>query len=135
MRIGSRCLGVALVALAASGCSRPLPDASRVSCLDPVAGCRFELAGHTVELRFSETPRPMRPFLLDVEATGAAAVDADFVMPGMQMLPNRYRLARIVDGRWQTRVVLPVCVSGRADWLLALTIDNEHVSVPFSAAN
>ncbi len=37
----------------------------------------------------------MRPFLFDVEAGQAATVAADFAMPDMDMLPNRYQLARM----------------------------------------
>lgn len=135
MRVSFRRIGVAMMALVACGCSPPAPDANRVNCPDPVAGCRFKLAGYAVALRFSEAPRPMRPFLFDVEAGQAATVAADFAMPDMEMLPNRYQLTRMDESHWQTKVVLPVCVSGRSNWLLALTIDGEHVSVPFSAGN
>jgi hypothetical protein len=104
-----------------------------VSCTDPVTDCRFQLAGKDVVLRFSETPRPMQPFVLEVIAAGAVAVAADFSMQDMEMLPNRYQLTRTPDGPWQARVVLPVCVSGRSDWQLILAIDDERASIPFAA--
>ncbi|MBL8539378.1 MAG: hypothetical protein JNK68_03305 [Betaproteobacteria bacterium] len=126
---------VVTMAVLVSACGRHAPDANRVNCIHPVAGCRFDLAGETVVVRFSEQPRPMRPFVLEVNAARAIAVDADFSMPDMEMLPNRYQLTRTADGRWQTSVMLPVCVSGRADWLLALRVGDAQASVPFSTGN
>lgn len=132
MRLGRWSLAVALAALLGTGCGRSAPNGGVVSCPDPVAGCRFELGGEALALRFSESPRPMRPFAMEVEAPRAVAVEADFSMPGMDMLPNRYRLARAPGGHWRATVVLPVCVSGREDWQLALTVGDRRVSVPFT---
>jgi len=74
----------------------------------------------------------MRPFVTEIEASGAATVGADFAMSGMDMVPNRYHLRRENDGYWRASVVLPVCVSGREDWVLTLMIDDAKVALPFS---
>ena len=37
------------------------------------------------------------------------------------------------DGRWQADIMLPVCVTGRQDWLMLLTIGDEHLQVGFTA--
>lgn len=131
MRLGRWYLAVALAAFG-SGCGRSAPNVNVVNCPDPVAGCRFELGGEAVALWFSASPRPMQPFATAVEAPRAVAVGAEFSMPGMDMLPNRYWLARTPDGHWGARVVLPVCVSGRTDWRLTLTVDGRRASVPFT---
>jgi hypothetical protein len=93
----------------------------------------LDLDGATVAVRFSETPRAMRPFLLEVDAPDAASVKADFSMVGMDMVRNRYDLLRTPEGRWRAQVVLPVCVSGRQDWILTLTVNDRSASAPFSA--
>ncbi len=49
--------------------------------------------------------------------TDATAVTIAFTMPGMDMGVNRYRLQRQADGRWIGNVLLPVCATGRKDWL------------------
>lgn len=124
---------VALAAIVGSGCDKPAPQAGTVICRDLVAGCRFELGGEGVVLRFSESQRAMRSFVMEVDAPSAVAVRADFMMPGMDMVPNRYDLGRGPDGHWRAKVVLPVCISGREDWRLALTVDEQSASVPFAA--
>jgi hypothetical protein len=128
-----RFLVAALAAALGNGCHQSEPSAQPVICPDPVAGCRFDLGGERMALRFSESPRALRPFAMEVDATRAVAVMADFTMSGMDMLPNRYALARGADGHWRATVVLPVCISGRADWHLVLTVGNERASLPFSA--
>ena len=133
MRLLSWSTLVALAAIVGSGCDKPAPQAGTVICRDPVAGCRFEVGGKGVVLRFSESPRAMRSFLMEVDAPSAVAVRADVMMPGMDMVPNRYELDRGPDGHWRAKVLLPVCISGREDWRLALTVDEQTASVPFSA--
>jgi hypothetical protein len=131
MRFVSRFFLVALAAFG-SGCGKPAPNVNIMLCPDPTAGCRLQLGGEGVVVRFSESPRAMRPFVIEVDAPRAVAVVADFTMPGMDMVPNRYDLARAPDGQWRAKVVLPVCISGRADWSLAVTVGDRTASVPFS---
>jgi hypothetical protein len=133
MRFVSASLTVALVSILGTGCGEPAPQANIAICHDVVAGCRLELNGGGVVLRFSESPRAMRPFAMEVDAPRAVAVGADFTMPGMDMVPNRYELGRGPDGHWRAKVVLPVCITGRQDWSLALTVGDQTALVPFSA--
>jgi hypothetical protein len=133
MRFVLPSLVIALAAIASNGCGKPAPQARTVICPDLVAGCRFELDGEGVVLQFSEPPRAMRSFAMEVDAPRAVAVGADFTMPGMDMVPNRYDLARASGGRWRAKPVLPVCVSGSEHWSLALTVGDQTVLVPFSA--
>ena len=43
---------------------------------------------------------------------------------------NRYRLV-FENGVWKAKVLLPVCVQGRRDWLLLLDVDGQQYVVPF----
>ena len=133
MRLASCFLLAALAAALGNGCHQPAPGAQLVTCPDPVAVCRFVLDGLDVALRFSQSPRAMRPFVIEVDAPHAVAVGAELTMPGMDMVPNRYDLARGQDGHWRAQVVLPVCISGREDWSLGLTVTGQKAAVPFLA--
>lgn len=102
-----------------------------LSCPDLTKLCRFEVVGKPVELRFSAPPSGLHPFTLQLYAPAARAVYASFIMRGMDMGFNRYRLLSGGAGNWQAQVLLPVCVTGRRDWVLTLTIDGASVEIPF----
>jgi hypothetical protein len=76
-------------------------------------------------------PSALQPFVLTVRAPEGKQVYAEFVMQGMEMGLNRYRLERQLNEEWQGRVTLPVCVSGRRDWLLILEVDGERYALAF----
>jgi len=105
--------------------------AQTVSCPDLTRMCRFEVAGKPVELRFSAPPSGLHPFTLQLHATDAHEIYASFIMRSMDMGFNRYHLLPSGTGNWQARVLLPVCVTGRRDWVLTLTIDGKQVEIPF----
>ncbi|BBP05866.1 hypothetical protein TPL01_07740 [Sulfuriferula plumbiphila] len=102
-----------------------------VSCPDPAKLCRFEVAGRPVELRFSAPPSGLHPFTLLLHAPAAREVYASFIMRGMDMGFNRYHLLSSGAGNWQAQVLLPVCITGRRDWVLTLTVDGTSVEIPF----
>jgi hypothetical protein len=126
-------LAAALIAIAVAGwwLKRPA-DAQPVACADPVAGCRFSHAGGEATLRFSAVPGPMEAFRVEVRAPGAGRASAEFQMIGMDMGFNRYDLKPAGDGAYAARVTLPICVSGRRDWMLRLDLDGARYAVPFS---
>ena len=105
--------------------------AQTVSCPDLSRLCRFEVAGKPVELRFSAPPSGLHPFTLQLQAAGAHEIYASFIMRSMDMGFNRYHLLPSGAGNWQAQVLLPVCVSGRRDWVLTLTIDGKQAEIPF----
>jgi hypothetical protein len=126
-------LVVALVAIAAAGywLKRPA-EAVPVRCADPIAGCGFDHRGTTVNVQFSARPGPLEPFGLSARAAGASRVRAEFQMVGMDMGFNRYDLRPTGDGAFAATVTLPVCVSGRRDWVLYLDVDGARYALPFS---
>lgn len=103
----------------------------RLDCPDPVAGCQVRLGERTVTLGMDTRPRAMRPFRVWVRAPGAGRVRAEFTMADMDMGLNLYTLAADKDGVFRARVTLPVCVTGRQDWLLTLDVDGERGILPF----
>jgi len=123
-----------LVAIAVAGywAKRP-PESESIACSDPVAGCDFRHRGDSARVHFSELPVPLEPFTLSVTAPGSARVSVEFQMVGMDMGFNRYDLRSLPDGTFSSRITLPVCVSGRQDWLLYLQIDGKNYVLPFSS--
>jgi hypothetical protein len=91
-----------------------------IECSEISRGCTVD--GLTV--RTSQQPQILKPFELRVESDEAGAditeVYASFAMEGMDMGLNRYRLIRKSEGLWVAEVTLPLCVRGRADWLMQL---------------
>ena len=126
-------LVVALVAIAVAGwwLKRPA-EAVAVHCADPLAGCAFSHRGATVNVRFSQQPAPLEAFELSVSAPGVTRISAEFQMVGMDMGFNRYDLRPAGRGAFASNVTLPVCVSGRRDWVLTLDVDGSRYALPFS---
>lgn len=125
-------LVVALLGIAVAGYWMKRPaEAVAVACADPLTGCDFEHHGQPARLRFSTVPAPMEAFGLRFEGSHAHRVSAEFQMVGMDMGFNRYDLLPAGDGAFAAQATLPVCVSGRHDWVLTLDVDGRHYAIPF----
>ena len=106
--------------------------AQRIICANPLQGCEFQLNQQSVKVVFLDPPSGLHPFTVRVTAGRAQDIHAHFTMQDMEMGYNKYRLLPLSSGQWQAKVVLPVCVTGRHDWILTLNIDGTQVDVPFS---
>lgn len=127
-------IALALIAVAMVGTRmKQPPEAQTLTCVDPVRGCAFTHRSQTVQLRFSQPPKPLQPFTLSVRASSARQVHAEFQMQGMEMGPGRYVLAADTPGTFAAQITLPVCVSGRRDWKLYLQINAQRYVMPFSS--
>ena len=94
------------------------------SC-DVEAGCIASAADVSLRLSMGPGLRVLTPFPLNIEVQGDQSVDsvtASFAMQGMDMGMNRYQLVNDGAQRWFANVTLPVCVSGRSDWILTLEV-------------
>ncbi|WP_312264893.1 hypothetical protein, partial [Rivihabitans pingtungensis] len=92
-----------------------------ISCPDLQAGCTLPGGAR---VRFLQPARHGQRFGLELSQTpvGKAPPVAEFAMAGMDMGSARFPLRQVGDGRWQADIMLPVCVTGRQDWLMLLTI-------------
>lgn len=124
-----RYLGMVLLPLLAA-CS-PQQQAPQVLCQDLAAGCQLGTAAAPVVIRVDHAPRSMQKFRLTVDAASARNISADLSMLNMDMGPNRYTL--IKNGQqFYADMMLPMCVSGRNDWVLTLNIDGKPLAAQFS---
>jgi hypothetical protein len=112
--------------------------------LAPAAGCdlqrqscRAELPdGGTIELSITPHPIPVvKPLKVQVTVTGLTArkVEIDFAGVAMNMGYNRLALQPADAGRFVGEASLPVCVTGRMEWLATLLVetDRQQIAVPF----
>ena len=78
-----------------------------------------------VNMSIDHDARVLRPFRVHVDVpaeAGVGEVSAVFVMRGMKMGLNRYHFVDQGNNRWRADVTLPVCVSGRSDWIAELEL-------------
>ncbi|HHH43675.1 MAG TPA: hypothetical protein ENK49_06015 [Gammaproteobacteria bacterium] len=83
-------------------------------------GCRA--VGETISARvvFGRQVRGLQPFPVQVMVDSAdpiESVSVAFAMQGMDMGQNRYRLNGDTMSAWTASVTLPICSSGRSDWV------------------
>jgi len=109
-------------------------------CADQQGECRLYAAqGGAVVLSFDQKIEALRPFTVRLDLSEWPAeietIELNFKMAAMDMGKNRYRLLKQADGRWQSRVVLPLCGAGGSEWLVEIQIKSSggHWSgrVPF----
>ena len=113
---------LALVWLAGCGQEAPPgPETGPVAVVglaecEPNRACRIRLDGISIDL-YMEQPVALRPFRLSLRSdVPLEGVTLRFEMADMDMGQNRYRM--LYQGNaWVAEVRLPVCHSGRSDWL------------------
>jgi|GEM_PF-608185 len=116
--------------------SQPVLELATAARCEPIGrecsvGAADADAGMRVGLRLAGPVTPLQPFAVEVTARGTprpvTAVHADFIMVGMDMGMNRYRLERAVDAGdsapWRGRSTLPVCSADRLDWVAVVTVE------------
>lgn len=88
-----------------------------------------------VTVRANTSPIPLQAFELLLKVSpDAHAVSATLKMQGMDMGENRYRLKHDGPGLWHGTITLPVCVSGRRDWRMAIEIDGVKSELAFQSS-
>ena len=132
-------LAVALSVLSCEKGSDAMPTPLQLSpSCDVKTGCAA--AADDLALQFSMGPdmRVLAPFPVRVEVQSDHTVDSvtvTFAMQGMDMGMNRYQLISDGADRWLGNVTLPVCSSGRTDWIAGLEVTTKGrrfaAEVPF----
>lgn len=89
------------------------------------AGC-VATAEDATTLRFQLGPviEPLKPFAVSLQTRAVVrAATVRFDMVGMDMGHNEFRLKPQADGAWGATVLLPVCATGRRDWVATLRVE------------
>lgn len=92
------------------------------ACNAALRRCNAMFDNVLVGLQAKAPVRVLRPFDVTINVAGLASeqidqVRAEFIMKGMQMGQSRYAFRRLDNGLWSAAVTLPVCTSGRSDWI------------------
>jgi len=110
---------------------RPEATARQLDCPDLSTGCAVALEGRAVTVGVTGALKVLTPFEVWVRTDRADKIQISFTMEGMDMGFNLYTLRADNEGVYRTRVTLPVCVTGRRDWVMTLEIDGLRLAVPF----
>lgn len=98
------------------------------ACDISVMPCASMNDGFGIQTRIIGTASALKPFPVQVVIETAKPVIVDkavleFSMVGMDMGSNRFTLKPDAAGKtWQADTVLPICSTGRRDWLLSVEI-------------
>ena len=111
----------------ADSVAQPTPLQAAADCDSARQACVARGADLEFELRLGPPVRPMEAFGIHLRSLrGALDADArisvEFQMRAMDMGLNRYRLERAADGAWNGQAILPVCTTGRSDWVARVEI-------------
>ena len=105
-------------------------------------GCEAQGDGMVVKVVMGPELKPLKPFALTLQVTGSDPVrdiTVHLFMKDMDMGLNRYRLQPLEAKRWTADITLPVCTSGRGDWLADIEIRGTkaryRMAVPFVTGN
>lgn len=102
--------------------------------------CNIELEGLKLEVLFDEDVFYLKPFNVSVSLKNKSnnkieSVYIDFKMKNMNMGGNRFLLTEVGNKKqnWQGKALLPICVTGRADWFseLEVIIDKKKYILTF----
>jgi hypothetical protein len=88
-------------------------------------GCRAADASMAVTVTFGAQARALQPFPVHLQLEGdrqADSVSVAFSMQGMDMGSNRYHLLADGGGGWNGDITLPICTSGRTDWVAEFSV-------------
>lgn len=97
--------------------------------------CKAELKEFDIEISMDKNIFYLKKFNVDVWAenkgsTNIESIQVDFKMKNMNMGINHFILNKIKSENkkqnWKGSALLPVCVTGRADWFSELTISTKQ---------
>ena len=98
--------------------------------------CYFKVNDKRVDLTFIGKVRTMQPFNISVKlknfSNDIEAVTVKFLMKSMNMGMNIFVLKTNQNNvlnatQWQSKILLPICVSKRSDWDMVLKIETKNV--------
>lgn len=88
------------------------------TCRFGVDDCHVVLPGGAdITIKVEGSVRPLSTFNLIVDAPEVKSLAVSFEMIDMDMGINRYRFSDANEQRFVTPVMLPVCTTGRVDWV------------------
>lgn len=92
--------------------------------------CNYNIDGLRLSISSDKNIQYLKPFLISVNTStnynsNVKKIQIEFKMNGMDMGVNRFLLSKKnINNKeiWQGKALLPICVTGRADWIAELSI-------------
>ncbi|WP_141565228.1 hypothetical protein [Ectothiorhodospira sp. PHS-1] len=86
-------------------------------------GCLMMVDGEAIRVRGPARIPPLERFVLHLEGSDSLdPLEVSYIMPGMDMGLHRFEFQSVAAGNWEAESVLPVCMSGRMDWLALVRV-------------
>ncbi len=109
---------------------RPGADNNQVEyskCQLGIESCVIVIDGMELEIIVEGEIKALKPFVIHMTDKNQIIDKAlvKFNMKAMDMGVNQYEFVQIDNNNWKAEVVIPVCTTGRRDWLVEFEIDNE----------
>ena len=108
-----------------------IPLQAESNCDLAKQACVASQDGKSIKVDFSRPVTYLQKIAVAVQLQGyekesVKKIIIDFSMRDMQMGINRFELkSQDATDNWQGMVILPVCVSGRVDWLVKLYVETD----------
>jgi len=104
---------------------------SKIICQPTMSNCLSPVGDGKLQWSVEKSIQYLKPFMNKIELTNIQEKDVqqisiEFVMQGMQMAVNRSIFTKQTSGLWQAQSVLPICVSGRKDWLAIVRVETHQ---------
>ena len=92
--------------------------------------CNFNIDGLQLSISSDKAIQYLKPFLIVVNTSTShnsnlKKIQIEFKMNGMDMGVNRFLLSKKnINNKesWQGKALLPICVTGRADWIAEFSL-------------
>ena len=96
-------------------------------CQLGIENCLIVTDGMELEIIVEGEIKALKPFVIHMVDKNQIIDKAlvKFNMKAMNMGVNQYEFVQIDNNNWKAEVVIPVCTTGRRDWLVEFEIDNE----------
>ena len=105
---------------------------SVLPCQTFIAGCTAKIGDADIQIKFPDNIVFLKHFPIEVRIPASKnainKVTVDFQMVNMNMGLNFYHLTQSDKdkGLWTGKGVLPVCTTGRTDWLAIISLQSEN---------
>lgn len=105
------------------------------NCYPQKQACVVNVAGSEMTISMSDKIYYLKPFYVSIRETPPSAniimINVNFNMTNMNMGVNRSKLT-LNDDVWAGKALLPICVTGRADWISEVEIQTNNSKTIFS---
>ena len=87
--------------------------------------CVFKYRDYTFQLTMDHDISPLKPFRVQIhtDAKHIQEIIVSFEMKNMDMGLNQFHLVRQSNEIWEANAIIPICTTGRSDWLFRVEIE------------